>query len=48
MDDDIFAIPLDTTDPKDIEALDRALEEELEKIRREKAEKTLKAEEDSA
>ncbi len=48
MDDDIFAIPLDTTDPKDIAALDRALEEKLEKILREKAEKSSKDEEDSA
>ncbi len=48
MNDDIFAIPLDTTDPKDIEALDRALEEKLKKIRREKAENSSKDEKDSA
>lgn len=48
MDDEIFSIPLDTTDPEDIAALDRALEEKYKRLKREKAESAPKDEQNSA
>ncbi len=48
MDEEFLSIPLDTTDPKDIELMEQFLRKKYEKILREKAENSSKDEKDSA
>ena len=48
MNDNFFSIPLDTTNPEDIAALDKALDEKLNKLSQKKKENISTGEQHSA
>lgn len=48
MNDNFFSVPLDTTNPEDIAALDKALDEKLNKLSQKKKENISTGEQHSA
>lgn len=48
MNDNFFSVPLDTTNPEDIAALDKALDEKLDKLSQKKKENISSGEQHSA